>query len=411
MRGFVRRLRRRWPDLRIVLALWNAPEDQAGPDRAEALGVDQIVLSMDEAVQWLTPAHADRAAMQAPPPPADEAARLDALAQTAVLDGRAREDLDDLAKRAADVFDVSLAFISAIDADAEYIVGQSADLPGRRTETEPRMNWMPRAEAMCNHVIAADDTLVVPDTDRDVRFSDNPAVRQWQGRFYVGTPLRTADGHVLGALCLMDREPRQIEDAELDLLDKIAADVVAVMTDQDAVPTEPRREEPPAPAASWVSASRTEAPVRPRAPPATAAVRWAENRPVRGIVPPVDRLDIQRLQRVDHAVQPKVAGHMPTRHVTRDLHRLDQRAVQPGSVGGGEPPGRPSTSWTAPIATAATGVPQAIASIAVRPKGSSHCGVNSSADARPYSAARSGPAKCPPKRISPDNCGRTCASK
>lgn len=247
VRGFVRRLRRRWPDLRIVLALWNAPEDQAGPDRAEALGVDQIVLSMDEAVQRLTPAHADRAAMQAPPPPADEAARLDALAQTAVLDGRAREDLDDLAKRAADVFDVSLAFISAIDADAEYIVGQSADLPGRRTETEPRMNWMPRAEAMCNHVIAADDTLVVHDTDRDVRFSDNPAVRQWQGRFYVGTPLRTADGHVLGALCLMDREPRQIEDAELDLLDKIAADVVAVMTDQDAVPTEPRREEPPAP--------------------------------------------------------------------------------------------------------------------------------------------------------------------
>ena len=51
VRGFVRRLRRRWPDLRIVLALWNAPEDQAGPDRAEALGVDQIVLSVDGAVQ------------------------------------------------------------------------------------------------------------------------------------------------------------------------------------------------------------------------------------------------------------------------------------------------------------------------------------------------------------------------
>lgn len=249
-RGFVRRLRRRWPGLHIVLALWNAPEGAASDDQAEALGVDRIVLSVEEAVRRLSLMQDERAAALAPPaPPADETARLEALRRTAVLDGHAREELDDLAARAADVFDVGFAFISAIDADAEYIVGQSMDLPGPRTETEPRMTWMPRADALCNHVVAQDDTLVVPDTDRDPRFSDNPAVRQWQGRFYVGTPLRTADGHVLGALCLMDRAPREMEAGELDLLDRIAADAVAVMTKEEAVIPEPRREEPAAPRA------------------------------------------------------------------------------------------------------------------------------------------------------------------
>lgn len=242
LRATVRRVRRRWPDLRIVLALWNAPDGQAGADRAAALGVDQIVLSLEEAVQRLTPA----APAPAPAAPA-EAARLSALSASGVLDGHARADLDDLAMRAADAFDVGMAFVLVLEADAEYVVGQSTDLPGRRSATDPAMTWLPRGDALSAAIVDEDRTLVVPDTDRDARFSDNPAIRQWQGRFFAGTPLRTADGHVLGALCLADREPRQIADAELDLLDRIAAEAVALMTRQDAVIPEPRREVPPAP--------------------------------------------------------------------------------------------------------------------------------------------------------------------
>lgn len=121
------------------------------------------------------------------------------------------------------------------------------DLPGQRTATKASMTYMPRAESLCSHVVTSNDSLVVPDTERDPRFSDNQSVRQWQGRFYASVPLRTLEGHVLGALSIVDRSPRRIEDAELDLLDKIAADVVAVMTKENAVAPEPRREEPAAP--------------------------------------------------------------------------------------------------------------------------------------------------------------------
>ncbi|CAM3405095.1 AI-2E family transporter [Paracoccus nototheniae] len=252
VRGFVRRLRRRWPELRIMLALWNAPEDQAGPDRGTALGVDQVVLSLSEAAQHLVLAASPDMALAAEALPgdalpSDEPERLTVLARSAVLDGHAREDLDDLAKRAADVFDVGLAFVSVVDADAEYLVGQSMDLPGPRTDTSPPMTWLPRTGAMAGHVVTTGQTLVVPDSDRDARFAGHEMLQKWQGRFYVAAPLRTAGGHVLGALCLMDRAPRQIGDSELDLLDRIAAEATALITREDPVATEPRKPAPAAP--------------------------------------------------------------------------------------------------------------------------------------------------------------------
>lgn len=249
VRGFVRRLRRRWPDLRIVLALWNAPEDQAGADRAEALGVDRITLSLIEAVQHLRVGQPDTAMAKATDPlsAVTEPARLEAIARSGVLNGHAREDLDDLAKRAADVFDVGTAFVLIADADAEYIVGQNMDLPGPRTEDGPVMTWIPRSDALSDHMLSSDTTIVVPDRERDTRFADNGMLRKWQARFYVATPLRTKEGHVLGALCLLDRISRQIADAELDLLDRIAAEVVVVITNEDLLTTEPRKTAPSAP--------------------------------------------------------------------------------------------------------------------------------------------------------------------
>ena len=77
VRGFVRRLRRRWPDVRIILALWNAPDGAEFAHRAEALGVDQIVLSMDEAVRRMSPMQPEHMATASLPASSEtETARL-----------------------------------------------------------------------------------------------------------------------------------------------------------------------------------------------------------------------------------------------------------------------------------------------------------------------------------------------
>ena len=226
-RQLCRRLRHRFPRLRIVLALWNGPADLLHDD----LGADAVVTSVDEAVRRIQRLLAPDEVVETAPPPENDAERIDALRTSGLLDGHAREDLDALAKRAADVFGVGFAVISAIDAEHEFIVGQSKDLPGATTGD---MIVMPRAEAVCDHVVASGKTLVVPDTERDPRFADHPAIALWSTRFYAGAPLKTPDGHVLGALCLLDTKPHTLKEGEVDLLGRLAADVVSVITGEEA---------------------------------------------------------------------------------------------------------------------------------------------------------------------------------
>ena len=231
-----RRLRRRWPNVRIVLALWNAPPELLTDESLETLKADAVVTSVEEAVRRIhrivAPEEA-KAAQQAPVPDNDTE-RVDALKATGVLEGDKREALDALAKRAADVFNTSVAVITTIDKDREYFVGQSGKLPDAITDDTGTLLPMDREHAICNYVVANDETLVVSDIERDPRFADNETIEQWNMRFYAGAPLRAANGLIIGALCILNSEPRILEENEVALLETMAADVVATITASDA---------------------------------------------------------------------------------------------------------------------------------------------------------------------------------
>lgn len=234
-RQLCRRLRRRWPDLRILLALWDAPADLLDDEALRELGAEGVVVSVDEAIhriqRMVSPEEAETA--QRPAIPENEGERVEALHATGVLSGDAREELDAIALRAADVFNVDFAVISAIDVDREFIIGQSRKLPGTPEAEENGMLVIPRDEAVCDHVVATGEPLVIADTERDPRFTDNPTIRKWNARFYAGAPLRSADGQVFGAMCILHTEPRTLDEDEIKVLASIAADVVAEITGID----------------------------------------------------------------------------------------------------------------------------------------------------------------------------------
>jgi hypothetical protein len=231
-----RRLRRRWPGVRIVLALWNAPTELLGHESIEALKADAVVTSVHEAVRRVhrivNPEEA-KAAQEAPLPD-NEAERVEALKATRVLEGDKREALDALAKRAADVFNTGIAVISAIDTDREYFVGQSGKFPNATIDDAGALMPMAREHAICNYVVGDDEALVVPDIERDPRFADNKTIKLWDVRFYAGAPLRTDDGLVVGALCILDSKPHTLDDDEVALLKTMAADVAATIAPNNA---------------------------------------------------------------------------------------------------------------------------------------------------------------------------------
>lgn len=141
--------------------------------------------------------------------PADEPARLEALRSYGILDTPPEQLFDDVTKLAAQICGVPISAISLIDEERQWfksIVG----LDARET---------PRDAAFCAHTILEPGVMVVEDAHTDQRFADNPLVLEDPGvRFYAGAPLVTPEGQSLGSLCVIDSEPRELNDEQIEAL-------------------------------------------------------------------------------------------------------------------------------------------------------------------------------------------------
>lgn len=155
------------------------------------------------------------------PLPADEAARLGALRELAILDTPAEARFDRLTRLARDLFGVPIALVSLVDEDRQWFKSRQG-LPAPETSREV---------SFCAHAILAErDVFVIPDATRDERFADNPLVTGAPDiRFYAGAPLSTSDGQQVGTLCVIDRSPRvwtaEQSDALRDLADIVEAEL------------------------------------------------------------------------------------------------------------------------------------------------------------------------------------------
>ena len=147
------------------------------------------------------------------PIPVDESQRQRDLERLGVLNHPGDEHFERLVRLASTVLETPIALISLVDGDRQWFLAHHGI---DSTET-------PRKMAFCAHAIAGDETLVVPDARQDPRFCTNPLVIQDpKVRFYAGTPLQSRDGHNLGTLCVIDRQPRHFSSSQVRLLEDLA---------------------------------------------------------------------------------------------------------------------------------------------------------------------------------------------
>lgn len=76
------------------------------------------------------------------------------------------------------------------------------------------------SHSFCQYVVAKDMPLVIPDARNDPLVADNLAIPDLGVEAYLGIPLRSREGAVLGSLCAIDTSPREWNDADIaDLTD------------------------------------------------------------------------------------------------------------------------------------------------------------------------------------------------
>lgn len=159
--------------------------------------------------------------MEKPAIPHDEAARLHALRSLNVLDTAEEERFDRLTRMARRMFRVPIALVSLVDENRQWFKSRDGVAA---CET-------PRDISFCGHAILADDIFLINDALADPRFADNPLVAgEPHIRFYAGCPLRTAGGHKIGTLCIIDSEPRAFDEDDRIALHDLAAVVEDELT-------------------------------------------------------------------------------------------------------------------------------------------------------------------------------------
>lgn len=163
--------------------------------------------------------------MLAAPIPDDESDRLQALRCYEILDSKAPPCIQSMTRLAAEMCDCPVALITLIDEKRQWFFTKTG-FPEEVTETS-------RDISFCGHVVFRKKTMHIPDTLKDICFSDNPFVLQDPPiRFYLGVPLINRDGFALGTLCVIDHVPRTISPKQIKLLEMLR-DVIVQRLDNN----------------------------------------------------------------------------------------------------------------------------------------------------------------------------------
>ena len=144
------------------------------------------------------------------PLPASEKKRLKILWQYEVLDTVPEEVFDDLTELAARICEAPIAMITLVDENRQWF----------KSKVGLELAETPRDVSFCAHTILQSEPLVVPDAQKDPRFSQNPLVTSNPNiRFYAGMPLQSEKGLGLGSLCVIDKMPRQLAPEQIEGLE------------------------------------------------------------------------------------------------------------------------------------------------------------------------------------------------
>ncbi len=151
------------------------------------------------------------------PTPPNEQDRLRALHRYDALGSGAEPEIDNLAKLAARVCGTPLATVCLVDETRQVNLG-SYGLPSGE---------IPREHSFCSLTVQTGSRLVIENALEDPRFTANPYVVGEPGlRFYAAAPLVTPDGFAIGALSVMDRQPRTLSSGQAESLEVLANQVM-----------------------------------------------------------------------------------------------------------------------------------------------------------------------------------------
>ncbi len=136
---------------------------------------------------------------------------LDELAVERVPDPR----INSIVAAARNLFDTRGAAVTFIDHDRQWV----------KSVAGIAVMDVLRIDTFCDITIRTSALLVVEDAREDSRFSRHSVVKSGDVRFYAGYPIEAPNGRRVGALCVIDNQPREFSRQDGALLRDLAIQV------------------------------------------------------------------------------------------------------------------------------------------------------------------------------------------
>jgi len=144
----------------------------------------------------------------------NESNRLKALKRYKLVNGLPKDYFTYLAQSVADTFHTPIALVSIVDKEHVAFPGNVGI---------PNIEEIPRNISLCSMALLKDHPTIYPDTLKEPMLLSNPLISGAFGlRFYAGAPIICDEGYALGVVCIVDKQPRELSEAEVEKLQGFA---------------------------------------------------------------------------------------------------------------------------------------------------------------------------------------------
>ena len=150
-----------------------------------------------------------------------EKARLKELYEYAILDTLPEDDYDNLVAIASVICKTEVARITIIDKDRQWTKA-SIGMP---------LDECPKENAFCTYAIQNPyEVLIINDARNDDKYKNNPYVKgEPHIAFYAGVPLVNEKGAALGAVCVTDSQPKELNELQINSLKALAKQAMQLL--------------------------------------------------------------------------------------------------------------------------------------------------------------------------------------
>lgn len=150
-----------------------------------------------------------------------ERARLQEIFELDLLSPELSPLLQDLVARACEELQLPTALVSLVLDGAQYFAS-SKGLGGWIGET----NGTPVEWSFCRYAVEDRAPFIVEDATQHPRVQENPLVRIDGIQCYLGIPLTTSRGLIVGTLCILGTTARTFSERDRGVMQELADEVV-----------------------------------------------------------------------------------------------------------------------------------------------------------------------------------------